>query len=92
MIDPLPIETAPKDGTRILLWGGAALDEEFPDRYDPGWHIGYWEGEFWSDDTGRVDLRGNALDAAASLAHSRDAKPLMGLHGSAGWGRSVFLS
>ena len=53
MIDPLPIETAPKDGTRILLRGGAALDEEFPKRYEPGWHIGSWEGEFWSDDTGR---------------------------------------
>jgi hypothetical protein len=43
MIDPLPIETAPKDGTRILLWGGAALDAEFPDGYEPGWHIGSWE-------------------------------------------------
>jgi hypothetical protein len=53
MIEPLPIETAPKDGTRILLWGGAALDEAFPDQYEPGWHIGYWEGEFWSDDMGR---------------------------------------
>jgi hypothetical protein len=53
MIEPLPIETAPEDGTRILLWGGAALDEAFPDQYEPGWHIGYWEGEFWSDDMGR---------------------------------------
>ncbi len=35
MIDPLPIEMPPKDGTRILLWGGAALDKKFPDRYDP---------------------------------------------------------
>lgn len=52
--DPQPIESAPKDGSRILLFGDDRLDGTpegvFP--YDPDWNVGHWndlEG-IWRDD------------------------------------------
>ena len=46
------IETAPKDGSRILLWGDARIREYVPDDCERDWYIGFWNDRlgFWDGD------------------------------------------
>ena len=46
-----PIETAPKDFSKILLYGDLRLqgtEISLEDATEKEWHIGYWDG-YWSD-------------------------------------------
>ncbi len=45
------IETAPKDGSEILLWG-ACSPRRSEGRYAPDANVGWWETDHWSTRVG----------------------------------------
>ena len=54
-----PIETAPRDGTKVMLYYG-----------DDAWEIGYWTGTGWSTGDGPTDWESLPESLKASRATS----------------------
>ena len=66
-----PIETAPKDGTRVLLYTSWAGDEICPEPFDEV-QIGWWDDGNLTDDIWHRDPRWNVEKVGTNLiARSR---------------------
>jgi hypothetical protein len=62
------METAPKDGTEVLLFGpGVLISDGQSSVYARARHVGWWDGEFWSTRDPRVTCRAECWMA---LPHS----------------------
>ena len=69
-----PIETAPKDGTRVMLWRGPANFGNRAEMVITEWHDGAW---CWPDGVGSVSTHGewteddilNGYEDAVNFTH-----------------------
>ena len=70
-----PIESAPRDGTRVFLWLPEITDYQRPRRIESFWMCGYWANKYGNGPAYNVNARPDKKFGGALAAQWEEIKP-----------------